>query len=75
MVNKAIKTVLMRLKISNASQNASNASTTVSPKIVPPNANAYAGKTSKRLASSATPVAIRQAAQREKITVFKFLRY
>ena len=74
MVNNPTETVLMRLKMSTASQNATYASATVMPKILPPNSNAYVGKIINRLAINATPVAIRQETDNDQITRFNVLR-
>jgi hypothetical protein len=67
--------VLIKLKISTPTQNAENASVTVSPKILPPNKYAYVGKIKKRFDINATPVAIKQDPLKDSTTVFKFLRY
>ena len=75
MVKIPTETVLMRLNSNTANQNAENASVTVIPKILPPNRYAKVGNTIKRLATSATSVAIKQETERLITTVFKFLLY
>ena len=60
----------MRLKMRSARKKLENACATLMPKILPPITYAYAGKTIKRLARSAAPVAIKHAAERESNTVF-----
>ena len=70
MVTSPTETVLIKLNSKMATQKAENASTTVIPKMLPPYKNAKVGKIKKRLATSATPVARKQALERVISTVF-----
>ena len=76
MVAIPTKRVFVRLNSNTPHHHFANASATVYPKIKPlGSSDAKKGKVTKRFANNATPVAIKQLAKREIITVLRFFLY